>query len=353
MQTKRQSNFELLRIISMFLIIMNHYAYHGQVDVRGVVTRSSFVLRFFTIGGNLGVTLFIMVSCYFLVDKVFTWRRFVQLILETWLYSVFVQLLFLLLAGTETFTWDSLIPIPGSYWFIDYYLLLVLTMPALSRLLKRVTMDDLKALLLFLVLFLVAGPFLGLYAIDFTLMRYLFFIFIYFLMAYIKQVSISREKLLKLGIQLSIIASLIYLLAIIILSFRARTQGIEFDITDLTRINHPLMLALSCGLFLTVQHGIKENYQWINRIASHTLGVYLLHEHPLVRPVLWNYFDSSRFTHLILSFVAGIWACLQIFVAGFILAALLDRVFKPIVRLGTKKLGAYLDEKIQLEEIAN
>lgn len=353
MQTKRQSNFELLRIMSMFLIIMNHYAYHGQVDVRGIVTRSSFVLRFFTIGGNLGVTLFIMVSCYFLVDKAFTWRRVVQLILETWLYSVLVQLVFLLLVGPETFTLDSLIPIPGSYWFIDYYLLLVVTMPALSRLLKWLTVTDLKALLLFLFVFLVGGPFLGLYTIDFTLMRYLFFIFIYFLMAYIKQVSISNEKLLKLGIQLTISASLIYLLAIIILSFRARNQGIEFDITDLTRINHPLMLALSCGLFLTVQHGFKGSYQWINRIASHTLGVYLLHEHPLVRPVLWDYFDSSRYTHLIPSFVAGIWACLQVFVVGFILAALFDRVFKPIVRLGAKKLGRYLDERIQLEEIAS
>lgn len=348
MQNKRQSNFELLRLLSMFLIIMNHYAYHGQVDVRGIVTENSFVLRFFAIGGNLGVTLFIMVSCYFLVDKTFTWRRVVQLILETWIYSVLIQLVLVVVKGGEVFSWDSLFPLPGSYWFIDYYLLLVVTMPVLSHVLDRMTDKDLRYLLLFLILFLIVGPFLGLYSIDFTLMRYLYFMFIYFLMAYIKRQPMERAEGFKKGSILVLTTGLIYIFAIIFLSFQARAQQIEFDITDLTSINHPLMLLLSYGLFLMVQYGISGSFAWINRMASHTLGVYLIHEHPLVRPLLWNYFDSSQYVDLIPTLLAGLWACIQIFVVGFILAALIDQLIKPIVRPASKKIGHQLDELVSL-----
>lgn len=64
----RESNFELLRIIAMFLIVLHHAIYHGVLAVNNTKyplnSSISFILG---MGGRIGVFLFVLISGYFLM----------------------------------------------------------------------------------------------------------------------------------------------------------------------------------------------------------------------------------------------------------------------------------------------
>lgn len=72
----RSSNFELLRIIAMLMIVASHYAYYGIMhsgESDSMLwqggTLSHRILACFLIQGELGVALFFMISGYFLFYK--------------------------------------------------------------------------------------------------------------------------------------------------------------------------------------------------------------------------------------------------------------------------------------------
>jgi peptidoglycan/LPS O-acetylase OafA/YrhL len=75
----RKSNFELLRVIAMIMIIAHHFAGHGiQHDLEGstayVIWRNGSLLNkivdcLFAPGGKIGVGIFFMLTGYFLINK--------------------------------------------------------------------------------------------------------------------------------------------------------------------------------------------------------------------------------------------------------------------------------------------
>ena len=63
-EKSRECNFELLRIISMLMIIMHHYVIHNNLINIGIF-QNKVIAIFFAIGGKVGVNLFIMISGYY------------------------------------------------------------------------------------------------------------------------------------------------------------------------------------------------------------------------------------------------------------------------------------------------
>lgn len=76
---KRNSSFELLRIISLFSITICHFATHGGFcfDAQ-MVSIPRFWWYFIEMGGNFGVDVFVLISGYFLITekyKVFNFKK--------------------------------------------------------------------------------------------------------------------------------------------------------------------------------------------------------------------------------------------------------------------------------------
>ena len=74
----RQSNFELIRIIAMLMIVGAHYCGHGVLKVRTSNSYNAFLQGDFfnqittvlySAGGKTGVALFFMITGYFLCHK--------------------------------------------------------------------------------------------------------------------------------------------------------------------------------------------------------------------------------------------------------------------------------------------
>ena len=70
--TERNSNLELLRIFSMFLIVTHHFAIHSGLPLWNFSSSNALNLiwsQWLCLGGKLGVDLFVLISGYFLATK--------------------------------------------------------------------------------------------------------------------------------------------------------------------------------------------------------------------------------------------------------------------------------------------
>lgn len=97
MKTKiRQSNFELLRIVAMFLIIISHILARISIEE----SPASFSLNVLLVNcrqmfGTVGNMLFIFISGWFITETTFSWRKFAALWFEVFFYSVAIGVIFL------------------------------------------------------------------------------------------------------------------------------------------------------------------------------------------------------------------------------------------------------------------
>ena len=66
----RQSNFELLRIVAMVMIVFHHFAVHGGFNFDSTtLSIPRFWFNFIIMGGKTGVNIFVLISGYFLIQS--------------------------------------------------------------------------------------------------------------------------------------------------------------------------------------------------------------------------------------------------------------------------------------------
>jgi len=159
---KRSSNFELLRIISALLILIFHCC--GKVDDGFASNYSPKLVLDFILGlwGLAGVSCFMCVSCYFLVDencREIRWKSISKVITKTIIYALMGDFL----AKCFNVEVDSIVdiiksifsPISGDYyWFVTMYIMILLLMPFLNHFIFNITYQNHIAIILLLSIIL-------------------------------------------------------------------------------------------------------------------------------------------------------------------------------------------------------
>ena len=95
----RESNFELLRVIAMILILFSHFAGHGYfqyVSDKLFIPLNNIFFAFLLPFGKLGVILFILITGYFLINSNAKIKSFLNLFFQTLIYSTSILIIFLL-----------------------------------------------------------------------------------------------------------------------------------------------------------------------------------------------------------------------------------------------------------------
>lgn len=153
---ERKSNFELLRIFAMFMIVGSHLACHGvqhqlergyayQIWDSGSAFNKIFV-SFLVPGGGIGVAIFFMLTGYFQINaKKCSLHR---VILETVFYGWMIAGVYVIaklsgiLNGIKV-KFDNLLeavlnPVSsGTWWFVTVYVFVVLSSQTVNSLLQR------------------------------------------------------------------------------------------------------------------------------------------------------------------------------------------------------------------------
>ena len=139
---KRNSHIELLRLISIVLIIVSHYCVHG-VGIELIYEMNAGYPRFlleFLVLGNLGTILFVLITGYYLIHSIkVQWKKILRLILQVFFYSSICYIGVLLL-GKEKLdihtAFQCFLPIAHKeYWFLSCYVVLYFFHPYINRLL--------------------------------------------------------------------------------------------------------------------------------------------------------------------------------------------------------------------------
>lgn len=170
---ERSSNFELLRIFSMLIIIIHHCCVHGVERVfspgnnewiNGSIL-NIFVLKFFRPAGALGVALFFILSGFFSYEKKINFTKIKKVFFTTIFYSIFFTILYFILTylfkqnieGVGLLTCvNMLFPIGSTtWWFISVYLLLCLITESISYLVNHFDEKRIKYVTFFFLLFFV------------------------------------------------------------------------------------------------------------------------------------------------------------------------------------------------------
>ena len=133
---------ELLRIFSMYLIIVFHCAYHSNFPTPPPstdVTYNALAVKIFWLFGEWGVNLFVLTSGYFQVKGSFKWNKLALLLGQTLFYSLITMLIGRFVGAEEAMGLENLLRsltpvLSRQYWFCTAYVALYLVSPYLNLL---------------------------------------------------------------------------------------------------------------------------------------------------------------------------------------------------------------------------
>lgn len=138
----RYINIEILRIISMFMIIVLHILVHGGVGEEVTFLSGNFILVWFLLACcYTSVNCFVLISGYFMVKSNFKIKKIIKLWGQICFYSLSIFIIFLCFNENIMNLINyikSIFPIiTGSYWFATTYILLYIISPLLNKLIYK------------------------------------------------------------------------------------------------------------------------------------------------------------------------------------------------------------------------
>lgn len=357
-QKVRQSNFEILRILAMLLIILHHLSVHGpwspDFNKSWWITdsASTFIIQSLGLFGKTGVNIFVLITGYFMTKNSFKIRSTERVVLESWFYEVAFLLIFY---GTHYGTSrnvtvdqmaQALVPIVYSNWFVRTYLALILLSPVLNLVFRRLTCVAYMRLLTLLCVVLSVIPTVTVLVPvlpNTTLVssNLGWFVFLYLLGGYWRLYGLRLDRgqsvLLAAVCALCLIGWAAYMDLCHVPSLASKT-------TSLANQYSLFCLGVSVGLFSLFGQWNLGCIERINRLSGAAFDVYLIHDNRFVRPWLWKHFAFMyELGPLQLVIVTLVIPC-AIYAVCFLVDYVREHIVeRPLLRLLDQKCSRCLD----------
>lgn len=350
---QRQSGIELLRIIAMYLIVSHHMVIHNSFNFleQNKSFRQIFLAFFEFVPGKIGIALFFVASAWFLSSGEPNLRKSCRKVwilereLLFWsLMALFLQILFqpedvslqqIVMAGFPIIT--------QLWWYTTFYVLFLIFLPFFN--LGLCNMQQVNHRKLVIVMTIVWGvselvPYEAL-GIGLNLIG---FLYVYTLIAYYRWYMVPASN--KTAIIVAVSCAVLLLLWNTLFELMYTNQYA----TEYQAMLHVMdrewslpVLGLSFGVFVIFSR-MRFHSRIINVIASWTLGVYLITDHPFVRELLWTQwfaFDKYYQTRIPVVYLLSIAAL--VFVGALVLEALRKSIFSLVFK-GTRDFDLIWDK---------
>lgn len=351
MKKNRHINFEILRIISMFMIIFLHIIVHGRVREEVDFLTVNYILVWFLLACcYTSVNCFVLISGYFMVKLNFKIKKLIKLWGKIWFYSLSIFIIFLCFNKSIIRPIDyikSILPIiTGSYWFATTYILLYIISPILNKIILK--SDKKKLLIIIFVMFV-------LFSILPTIMPSIYskitgggqgifwFATLYFIggyyRLYVNPDKIKRNRCLIGYFLISLFAVVCRIGIVIILKKDPLDFGLIWRIYGNNTI---FILTASIFLFsffasnksINISEKLKHN---IIKMSSLMFVVYLIHDNYLIREWFWSLFEPSRWATkpylIVVMFGICIFVMISCMLIEMIRKLIVNKIDNIIVRL--------------------
>jgi surface polysaccharide O-acyltransferase-like enzyme len=276
---ERNSNFELLRLILMMMIVAHHCIVHGLslVGIGGFDWAEPMAIRandlpMFMIANSFficAVNVFILISGYFGIH--FTKEKLAYLLYMLFFYSILTSIGYSLFVdhSVRSIVRGFMAISHSSYWFVIDYLILMIFSPMINDFFKG---HGKKEVLWFIVALLFISCYMGFFfknVVNVNGYTFFQFIMIYCIGRYISiyKVTLKAWKSIPLYVIISfIIGYMMYGLS----SF-----GLVKTAWKITFYNNPLLVLSAIFLFLTFR-SFSFTSKWINKLSASALSIYLI-----------------------------------------------------------------------------
>ena len=293
----RQSNFEVLRILSMYAIIIHHLIAHsGFTWSQFKVTPNKIWLMSILPIGKIGVGTFILITGYFTYHHQPKLKTLLRITTTTSFYSISIYILAnFTIPGThvtpQTF-FQSVFPIISNfYWFATAYVFMYILMPSLNMLAERFVVKQ-YILLLATLIFVICGPaYLMYYGVpvygytDVAVMA-LFWLTGAFIRKYEQNINIKSWFLIS--------CLIILIIGDFLFHYWGFNIGIEHPkvytyTMNIGMYNYSFFsYVMALIVFLLFKNiTIKPNFI-INFAASGVFAVYLIHDNPYISNLIFR-----------------------------------------------------------------
>lgn len=324
---QRNASLELLRIITMVLIIVLHGLDKGGLlkiyaGTGNHIYQQSWILNAFCLSS---VNVYILLTGYFMSGSNAKVSRFLEIVFTVLFYSIgILGVMLLLTKGLHLFDINSLVindqdtgvlsvytylrclfPLHmDTYWFCTSYVVFYLFLPVLSAGVKNLSKKGLETvivlLLIFESLFKTVCPFT--FEIDDKGGSPLWFMTLFFVAAYVRLYGIKLINTAWKGFVLFLAGETLVFSEEFVIQFVFVKTG-RFGLLERISYdhNHLFMLMGALGLFMcfvNMKPITGKSAKVINRLATASFSTYLIHEQILIRFNWPKWLGVGRFIDL-------------------------------------------------------
>lgn len=287
---ERNSNIEMLRIVSMFLIILYHIIRRYSDYTGNFATLSAYVYLTETIlglWGEFAVYLFVIISAWFQSDSRFHIKHIVSIIFQAFCYIMVFGVVGTVLQydgetsitgifkGSIIYIHDAFV-FKNIHWFIAPFIMMCFMSPFLNLLIQKFSKRQMGTLVLTLTGLFFYCQFSSAYFSESGM-----FLCIYLLVGYVKRYCVDKRR--HFAVWGGILA--ITILLFTVLADNVGSTGLIGFINNYTsrvlgNFNCVSLIVAFAALFffLAVAQMEEKHSKIINLVGGLTFGVYLFHE---------------------------------------------------------------------------
>lgn len=348
---KRNLSLDILKILSMIMVIILHTKIYGLRDATLAPYSSVYwVVLIFYIFSLVAVNCFVLISGYFLSESSLQPKKLLKLWLQTFIFSAgifFIVCIFNKNAFGFGVLLSQFLPVMSNqYWFFTCYFVLMLLSPFINKLINSLEKKDFKKLIFVLLFIFMAIPTLNVFGDNFDSSKgysATWFIVLYCVGAYIRRFPLPRKPYGVFYIAISLVSVFI----------NALLEGFEDKLLLFTNIKSifsrynsaTVFLASLCLFLFFVSRPIYTDKKWgkiITTVSASSFCVYLIHEHPYIRSFIWNdtvklFETTDNLGSYLLRMLISIISILLIGIfIGFVLNKFINFIEKLITKLKNK-----------------
>ena len=157
MEQKRETNLDLLRILSMLMILTLHIlSKGGLLNTENTTDIQYYIYWLLECLSIVAVNCYVLISGYFLIKSQFKLKKFLTLWAEVLFYSVLMYIITIIFENKTFAIKDclkSFLPVlTKQYWFVNCYLVMYLLSPFINKFINSLDKQEFKKILIILII---------------------------------------------------------------------------------------------------------------------------------------------------------------------------------------------------------
>lgn len=294
----RESNFELLRCILMFMVIILHYNLEGMGSAFSYVVPGTinYYFIYFIESMSIGATnVFVLLAGYFgwkSKDRM-TLRKPIGLAIYVVAYNVLFCILNTVLLGHPISIWTIFFNLIPKNWYITLYVTLLILSPYINWMIPKISSKALDRLILLMfglfavyptILDILSEKFMvvtsGMYPISMTTSLYGYSI-VNFVMLYLIGAALSKQNLFQHSMKWDVLAYVVLTCVVFVQKIKL---GAAWSYAN------PILI-MSGIAFFNIFRKMHFTSKVVNILAKASLGVFLLHTQYMVCQYGWSFWN--------------------------------------------------------------